>query len=207
MLIYGAGGQARVIIEILKSRKIRIEGLIDCNIHKHGQSICGVPILGGDERLYGLLQQGITDIIVAIGDNRLRQKKALELKKRGFIFGQAIHPSANIAKNAVIGKNVVIAIGAIVGANAVVGDHVIVNSGAIVEHDNKIGAAVHLSPGVTLGGTVVVGERTWIGIGSTVINNLIIGQDSIIAAGSVVIKPVPDKVMVAGVPAKVKKVL
>jgi len=54
---------------------------------------------------------------------------------------------------------------------------------------------------------VNIGENSFIGINSTVINDVKIGSNSLIAAGSVVIENVPDNTLVAGNPAKIKKIL
>jgi acetyltransferase-like isoleucine patch superfamily enzyme len=42
-------------------------------------------------------------------------------------------------------------------------------------------------------------------MGANIIQNITIGANSIIAAGSTVIKDVPDNVLVAGIPALIKK--
>jgi acetyltransferase-like isoleucine patch superfamily enzyme len=42
-------------------------------------------------------------------------------------------------------------------------------------------------------------------MGSSVIEELVVGDGSVIAAGAVVIKDVPDRVLMTGIPAKVKK--
>jgi acetyltransferase-like isoleucine patch superfamily enzyme len=56
-----------------------------------------------------------------------------------------------------------------------------------------------------MGGTVTIGEKTWICVGSSIANNIKIGNNCVIGAGSVVLKDVPNNVLVAGVPAKIKK--
>lgn len=50
-----------------------------------------------------------------------------------------------------------------------------------------------------------MGQYTWAGIGSSVANNVNIGSNVVIAAGAVVINQVPNDVLVAGVPAVIKK--
>jgi acetyltransferase-like isoleucine patch superfamily enzyme len=52
---------------------------------------------------------------------------------------------------------------------------------------------------------VSIGEYCFIGAGSTIIPNKQISNKSLVAAGSVVIDYVPQNVMVAGIPAKIKK--
>ncbi len=54
---------------------------------------------------------------------------------------------------------------------------------------------------------VHIGDNCWIGAGAIILPGVTIGNGSVVAAGSVVTKDVPDDVMVAGVPAIVKKYL
>jgi acetyltransferase-like isoleucine patch superfamily enzyme len=60
-----------------------------------------------------------------------------------------------------------------------------------------------LYPSITA--PVIIGDNVWIGANATVLPGVRIGDCSVIAAGSVVNVDVPSGVMVAGVPAKVKK--
>lgn len=52
---------------------------------------------------------------------------------------------------------------------------------------------------------VHIGDNCWIGAGAIILPGVTIGNGSVVAAGAVVNKDVPDNVMVAGVPAVVKK--
>ena len=54
---------------------------------------------------------------------------------------------------------------------------------------------------------VHIGENCWIGAGAIILPGISIGNGSVVASGAVVTKDVPDNVMVAGVPATVKKYL
>jgi acetyltransferase-like isoleucine patch superfamily enzyme len=46
-----------------------------------------------------------------------------------------------------------------------------------------------------------IGAGTWVGSGAVIMAD--VGSDSIIGAGAVVTKPIPDRVLAAGVPARV----
>jgi len=72
-------------------------------------------------------------------------------------------------------------------------------------YDCKVRNFAQISPNATLCGRVSVGEYCFIGAGSTIIPNKQISNKSVVAAGSVVIDYISQNVMVAGVPAKIKK--
>ena len=54
---------------------------------------------------------------------------------------------------------------------------------------------------------ITIGDDVWIGAGAIILPGVKIGNYSVIAAGSVVISDVPEGVLVAGNPAKIKKKL
>jgi maltose O-acetyltransferase len=52
---------------------------------------------------------------------------------------------------------------------------------------------------------IIINDGCWIGAGSRILGGVSIGHGAVVAAGSVVIRDVPANVLVAGVPAIVKK--
>lgn len=59
----------------------------------------------------------------------------------------------------------------------------------------------------TFAKSIYIEENVWIGAGAIVLAGVRIGKNSVVAAGAVVTKNVPENVLVAGVPAKIKKEL
>ncbi len=55
------------------------------------------------------------------------------------------------------------------------------------------------------GGPIDVGENVWIGAGATILPGVTIGRDSVIAAGSIVAEDVPEKSLVTGCKAVVRR--
>jgi serine O-acetyltransferase len=119
-----------------------------------------------------------------------RRDFALYLQSRSSaVFQCDIHPAAQIGRGIFLDH----ATGLVVGETAVIEDDV------SILHD------------VTLGGTGKEHEDrhpkirygVMIGAGAKILGNIEVGHCARIAAGSVVIKPVPNNVTVAGVPAKV----
>ena len=54
---------------------------------------------------------------------------------------------------------------------------------------------------------IVIGQNVWIGANATILPGVTIGRNAIIAASAVVSKDVPENAVVAGVPAKVIKMI
>lgn len=82
-----------------------------------------------------------------------------------------------------------------------------------------IGPGVEFIPGGHLIGTsnrragagtakpIEIGDGCWIGAKSVILGGVRIGAGSVVAAGSLVTQDVPDNVLVAGVPARIKREL
>lgn len=204
VIIIGAGGHAKVIIEILKA-DVEYE-LIGCtDVKGKGDPVLGLQILGDDSILPDLYRKGITFAFVAIGDNQLRQKIARNAKEIGFELINAISFSSYIAGSSILGEGIAIMPGASLTAEVVIHDYAIINTGSSIDHESIIGESAHIAPGCNLSGKVVVGEGTFLGTGTSVIDGISIGSWSIVGAGSVVVKDFPDRCIGFGVPAIVKR--
>lgn len=203
-VIVGAGGHGRVVLDILLSaRHYRVIGFLDSNPALHGRHMDGFPVLGDLSALPDLRSQGLGGAVVAIGDNGARRSFAERIEQAGVELINTIHPTAYLARNVRLGRNVVIAAGAVVSAHCQIGDSVILNTGCIVDHESMIGTAVHVCPGAKLAGRVTVEAGAFIGIGSTILQCLRIGCEAVIGGGAVVINDVEPMTTVVGVPARV----
>jgi len=203
VVILGAGGHGRVVLDILhQSKGHHPVGFLDNNTALHGRRIDGLPVLGGIESAADLKSRGIPGAVIAIGDNGVRRSLGDYLESAEIQIVNAIHPSAQLAGNAIFGKGVVIAAGALVCAHCQIGDYVILNTGCIVDHESMIATAAHICPGVRLAGHVTVESGAFIGIGATVVQNVRIGFEAIVGAGAVVTKNVDPMTTVVGVPAQ-----
>jgi len=203
VVIIGAGGHGRVVLDILRRAGAHVPGgFIDADTARIGETVDGVGILGPVNLLPRLARQGIAGAIVAIGDNRTRISYAQLIVEAGLELINAVHPAAVISASARLGRNVVVAAGAIINPDARIGDSVIVNSGAIVEHECSVGEGVHVCPGAILAGRVTVEDEAFIGMGARVLPCRRIAARAVIGAGAVVIGDVPAGQTVVGVPAR-----
>jgi UDP-perosamine 4-acetyltransferase len=201
IVVIGAGGHAKVIIELLRSVGWEPCGMV-APTHLE-TDLFGLRVLGGDEILPRLRKDGISTACIALGDNAKRHDMAIKLLSLNFRLPAAIHPTAFISPSATIAAGVVVMAHAVVGTEASVDELAIINTNAIVEHDNRIGKAAHIAPGCALGGTVKVGALALVGVGSAVRPGIAIGERAIVGAGSAVVSDVPAGAVAAGVPAKI----
>ena len=204
IFIFGAGGHAKVVIDIVRKQKIyEIEGLVDDNPALGPAEILNCPVLGGREVLSRLYSAGIKTAIIAIGDNRVRKEIAEMLSNEKFQFATAIHPSASIGEEVRIGRGTVVMANSVINPGSVIGENAIINTSSSVDHDCRIGNFTHICPGAIIAGGVVVGELTLVGMGSSLLPAVTIGSQTIVGAGSVVTADLSDNVTAIGVPARV----
>lgn len=196
MILAGASGHAKVIIDILKKSGQSVDFLVDAN--DKIKQLSGIPVIHQDE--YKAEQQH--ELILSIGANQVRKRLAAFFLTR---FGKAIHPDAILASDVAIGEGTVVMAGAVVNSSTRICRHCIINTVASIDHDCQIGDYAHISPNATLCGTVSVGEGTQVGAGATVIPNVNIGSWAMIGAGAVVISDIPDHAVAVGNPARIIK--
>jgi len=205
-LILGAGGHARVVGSILLANNENILGFVDPIYHDNTKiTIFGKPLIGNDSYLNTMKHYTI-NCALGIGDNYKRQELFAKINKVQFLPA-IVHPCAQIDNFVSVDDGSIIANGAIISVDAKIGKGVIVNTGAIIDHECEIGDFSHISVGTRIAGKVTIGAFCFIGIGASIIDGIKIGKNSIIGAGSVVLEDVPENVLIAGVPAKIIKLL
>lgn len=209
IMIIGAGGHAKVIIDIILQRKkflndnLVIKGILDDSFNENEKKdLFGIPIIGKVNKILELPSN--IYYIIAIGNNGIRKKISQNYNKIKYIT--LIHPKAIVAENVSLDEGTVLMAGSIINSYTKIGKHCIINTGSIIEHDNIIKDYVHISPGATLCGGVIIEEETWIGSSSTIIQGIKIGKSSIIGAGAVVIRNTENFSKVIGNPAKYIKI-
>ena len=196
VLVFGAGGHALVVIGAIRAAGDVPVGVYDDNRDRWNRDVLGVPVRGPVEE--GVLRQ--LPVVIAIGDNRTRQKMSTELNVE---WHTVIHPRAWLDPSVLIGAGSVVFAGAIVQPHAVIGSHAILNTSASVDHECRIGDFAQIAPGAHLGGNVQVDEGAFVGIGSAIIQGVKIGSWSTVGAGAAVIHDVAPNTTAVGVPTRV----
>lgn len=204
VLIIGAGGHSKVVIDILSEYKqFNFLGLLDDNSNIHGQLVLGKKILGEVEYIKSF-DKSSTRFIISIGDNKVRRQLFDKLIKWGYIPVNVISKSASVSQYAKLGNGLIINAGVRIHPDVLIGDNVIIGLNATISHDVIIERDVHISPGVHVTGSVHIETGVDIGTGAVILPGVRVGRDSIIGAGAVVTKDIPSCCTAVGVPARPK---
>ena len=206
IIVIGSSGHAKVVIDCIeKQNKHEIVGLLD-RFKEVGTSSFGYKIIGKEEDLPTLIKvYKIEGGIIAIGDNFIRYTVYNKILQNipQFNFIKVIHPSAQIARNVIIGIGTVILANTTISSEATIGNFCIINNNSSLDHDSKMLNYSSLAPGSSIGGNVKIGLFTAVSLGVKIIHKIIIGKHTVIGTGSTVIKNIPEYVVAYGTPAKV----
>lgn len=126
-------------------------------------------------------------VVVAIGNNAIRQAKLAALIRQGATLATLIHPLAYVSRYANVGAGSVVFAGAVLNAGASVELGGILNTGCSVEHDYLLADCVRISPGARLAGGVTIGQCSWVCIDACVKQLISIDANVVVGAGAAVV--------------------
>ena len=201
LAIYGTGGHAKSIYNIIRNKNKII--FFDEN-HKYFKVGNKTFIVKGGIKQLLENKKKISEVIIAIGNNKVREKNYKALNKI-FKFATLIHTKSHCAYGVKIGDGTVVMPGSLINTDSNIGRNCIINSNTSIDHDCVIGDHSHICPGVVLAGNVKIGKNCWIGLGTKIIQNCNIGDNVFVAAGAVVTKDIKSNSFVKGIPAKYGK--
>lgn len=203
ILIYGASGHAKMIIDIIhKVKNYKIKGFID-SYKPIDEIISNYTILGNLDGLPHLIQElNIEGVVIAVGDNYDRQTAYSNIKKIAphLEFVSIIHPSVVIATDVLIEEGTVIMANAIINSSAKTGKLCILNTASSLGHDSIMADFSSLASGVTVAGNVQIGFGSAICLGASIIQNVTIGNHTVVGAASLVLKSIGNLKQVFGSP-------
>jgi sugar O-acyltransferase (sialic acid O-acetyltransferase NeuD family) len=195
LVVIGAGGHAKVVIDTAERAGWKIIGVID---DRPDATVFGYAYLGSP--LEVSFNSGWR-VVIAIGSNVLRAKIAGSLEGR-VSWATVIDPHANVSRRATVLAGSVVFAGAVIQADAVIGSHCIVNSAASVDHDVTLEAFCHAGPRSVLTGAVQLEEGVFIGAGAVMIPSIRAGAWSTLGAGAVATVDLEPNGVYVGVPAR-----
>lgn len=207
VVLVGAGGHARVVVEAMNARGRPLVGHVAADGHGSDSTIDGISVgrwLGTDDAIADLIVAGHSFALgLGFVDRAGAERRARILTAlTDADLLTVVHDRSTVSPSASLGRGVFVAGAAFVGTSTRLGDGVIVNSGAVVDHESRLETNVHIASGATLSGSVSIGPDSLIGAGATVRQGVRIGSGVVVGAGAVVVADVADGVTVVGVPAR-----
>lgn len=200
MVVIGAGGHAKVVVELARSCGFEVVGCLDAD--DTPRLVVGAPVIGKDDMAAALLAEGVGFAALGLGSNRTRERIGLRFEELGFELPALISPRATVSPSAVVERGAIVMPGAVLNADCRIGAFSIINTCASVDHDCRLGVAAHVAPGGRLAGSVVVGDRAMLGVGSAVAPGVSIGDDATLGAGATAIYDIQSNAIAVGTPAR-----
>ncbi len=162
IIIVGAGGHGKSVADLLLLQKeYELVGFVD-DAYPGISDVWGFPVLGKvDADTLSSLQEYVGCVVVAIGNNDLRESVFKLVDGLGLTLPNIVHPNAFVSPRAMLGNGCMVMANAVIGTEARLGDGVIVNSGAIVDHHAVVDDFGHLGVNVSMAGGAHLGRLAW----------------------------------------------
>lgn len=180
LLLVGAGGFGRVALEHAVEQ-------YDCGFVDDGPElgtlVNGVAVIGRISDLQRLHDEaGFDQLIVTIGNNKLREEIYNKAKAFGYSFPNIICTSAYVSRYAELGSGCVLLNNVVVRAH--VGDGVLLNPGVEVHNDAFVDDYALIYTNSVVRTLAHVGKRVRIGSNVSINNNVNVEDDSDIPNGT-----------------------
>jgi sugar O-acyltransferase (sialic acid O-acetyltransferase NeuD family) len=199
ILIVGAGGHGREVLDVVEACGLEFSGFVDDGepalepLHRRG-----VAILGG----VGYLASYLGETILGIGDSTTRRTVGEELDGTVSWARAVVHPLASIGSDVRLDEGSVVAAGARLTTHISVGHHCYVGPNATIGHDAMLASYVTVLPGATVSGAVELQQGATVGTGANIRQGISVGEGAVVGAGAVVVDDVAPGLTVVGVPAR-----
>lgn len=197
VIILGAGGHGKVVINALLASKREIIGIVDSH-HQVGDQVLGVKVIGDDTKVFEFSPSAVELVngIGALPDSDVRWRLTATFREKGYTFATVVHPQTIIAPDVILEEGVQLMAGSIIQPGSLIGQDTIVNTRVSIDHDCTIGNGCHIAPGTVVNGSVTIDQRSFIGTGSCIIQNITIGERVIVGAGSIICANIPSFVKI-----------
>lgn len=207
MVLIGGGGHCMSVLDAALRMAYFDQIVITDPDISVGTQIMGCEVVGSDDILLRLYDDGIKYAFITVGSiksTKKRRKIWENVEAIGFDYPNIIDPSAVISDSVRLGKGVFVGKNAVINAFACIEDMAIINSAAVIEHECMIKAFAHISVHAAICGNSVIGTDSFVGAGATVIQGLTIGDNVVIGAGSVVLNDVDSNRIIYGAESKMQ---
>lgn len=204
VMIFGTGGLARTALNIFVQNNVLVYGLLteeEEEVNKEINEVLVMAMVDDDVFIRKATQDA--EVFIALEDRSEREEfTQMVIKKYKKMPVNAIHRSAQLPSDLVIGHGNLIGAGVNIGAASRIGSHCFIHSGTQIEQQAELEDAVYLGAGSIIGARAKLASHTFVGSGAIIGAGVRVGKDAKVGAGSVVVRPVREKATVWGNPAQ-----
>lgn len=188
LVMIGNGGYSETLSHYIETlTDWQIEAFADEYVTEEGQTHKGKPYVHID-RLSDRYSIEEYEVILGVGYHNMngnRKRLYYKIKEMGYSLPNLIAPSA-ILRNTVMGDANVILEGVIFEPDTIIGSNLIVWDGALIGHNCLVGDHNHFAAKSLIAGNVTVGESCFLGNHSTVKDGVAIADYTLVGAGAYV---------------------
>ena len=202
--ILGVGNNTPVYIDLVEECGYNVAGLYHYEEGRTGEKVLGHTIVGSNEDLFSKESLKGLNLVVSMGNNRIRAELFRRITEKGGSVPTLIHPTAEVSRYAKLAAGVAVHAGSVIQATASVGQNSVISYNASLSHTSSVGQNSYVASGASIGAYVRIEDFVLIGQASVIISGKVeyIGEHSIVGAGSVVANKIEPNSVVKGNPAK-----
>jgi sugar O-acyltransferase (sialic acid O-acetyltransferase NeuD family) len=206
LVILGTGGNAYDVLDIIEAinatgRTWRIVGFLD-DVLAPGTQHLRLPMLGPLRHVRRFQECAFLN---AIGSDRSylqRPRIVASTQLSQEQFATLVHPAATVSSRAHLGRGVYVNYGVSIAGGVVIGDQVALGPGCIVGHNAIIEDYTMIGPGAVVSGSVRLSRNCYIGARAVIRQQLRVGERALVGMGAVVVREVAVGSTVVGNPAR-----
>ena len=179
MLLIGAGGHARAIVEMLRHANTPVHAYVDPNPNNWltARHFSNEDMVDENESDFTLGLGG-----VSVSQLRRRLNIFCGLISRGWNPISVIHHTAAISDGAIIQPGAIVLETAIIQPDCHIGSATIINAGATINHGSEICDGTHIAPGAVVLAECRVGQSCMIGAGAVLLPGSVVPDDTLVPA-------------------------
>ncbi len=204
VIIFGTGGLARTALDIFLKNNVLVYAFLAEEETEINTEINDIIVMGLiDDDAFIKRATSEAEVFVALEDQHERLELAeLLIKKYKKMPVNAIHPSAQIASDVLLGHGNLIGAGTTIGAGVSLGNHNVISSGVHVEQQAKLAQSVLIGAGAVMGASSQTENTVYVGSGAVIGAGVRLGKNVKVGAGAVVVRSVKENKTVFGNPAQ-----
>lgn len=191
IILFGTGKIAEVILHFFNTCTER--KVVACTVDRQfipGSEWHGLPVVAFEDLLQTYPPE-THDLFVALGYqdmNGLREAKCAQARAYGYSLPSFIHPESGLPADCVYGDNCFVMNQVHVHPCVLLGNNVFIWSGAMVGHHSTIGDNCWLTSNASVSGVVAMGKNCFLAINATVGHGITIADECFIGANALVVK-------------------